>query len=70
MTPATAASTGGNGFPPAQGRPAMSDTPPPADTQASFGDDAAGAVGSAAPLVSDTSAEDDDHESASADPER
>jgi hypothetical protein len=48
----------------------MSDTPPPGDTQASFGDDAAGAVGSAAPLVSDTSAEDDDHESASADPER
>jgi hypothetical protein len=35
---------------PAQGKPAMSDTEPPPDVQAGFGDDAAGAIGSPAPL--------------------
>jgi len=35
---------------PAQGKPASSGTEPPPDVQAGFGDDAAGAVGSPAPL--------------------
>lgn len=48
------------GFPPAQGRPARSDTEPPPDAQVGFGDDAAGAVGSAAPLEDDVRPADDD----------
>lgn len=47
MTPA-AAHTGGTGFPPAQGHAAPPEADPDADIQVAFGDDAAGAVGSAA----------------------
>ncbi len=45
---------------PAQGRPAMSDTEPAPDTQVGFGDDAAGAVGSSAPLEEDFQPTDED----------
>jgi hypothetical protein len=64
MTPADAAHADGTGYPPAQGATTPSKAAPPADIEVAFGDDAAGAVGSAEPLESAAATEigDGDHE--------
>ncbi len=69
MNPADAANADGAGYPPAQGATAPSKSAPPADIEVAFGDDAAGAVGSAEPLESATAAVvgDGDHEPTSPD---
>lgn len=72
MTPADAAHADGTGYPPAQDATAPSKAAPPADIEVAFGDDAAGAVGSAEPLESAAATEigDGDHEPTSPDSEQ
>ncbi len=71
LTPADAAHADGTEYPPAQGATTPSKAAPPADIEVAFGDDAAGAVGSAEPLESAAATEigDGDHEPTSPDSE-